>query len=144
MTISISWQHASAGAPAFASLLPPTIKAIERWARVPGKMQEDEFGFYYDVLIGEGVLKSPYVGHKPLRPSTLKLGAMKALQDAPSHWRGWDDEITEIFKNVACGTLTTPTTGMSAVSQFHIPELWNATTLDFMVQLAWFREVMFA
>lgn len=137
--INVSWQHAGAGAPAFSSLIPASIKAIERWAEVDGKMQEDGFGLYYDVLVGRNVPKSPMLTHKVLRPSTLKLGAMKALQEAPDHWRGWDDQIVEIFKNVACGSTT-----QVSVREYHIPELWHPTTLDFMIQLAWFREVVFA
>jgi hypothetical protein len=130
MTISISWTHGAASAPAFAPLIPKAIDAIERWAYVEGRLQTDEFGPYYDVIT-RGIKTDVY--HKVLRPATLRLGAMKALQDAPEHVPGWYDAIDEIFTNVIAET-----------GSVHNPDRWADRTLDFMVQLAWFREVMFA
>lgn len=134
MTISISWQHEAAQAPAFASLLPKAIEATDRWITVPGKLQEDEFGVYYWMQIrDEPQLKSPlHSKFWVLRPSTLRLGAMKAIQDAPDHWMGYSTSLMQIFENLALGCAP------------HRPTHWDEPTLDFMVQLAWFREVMFA
>lgn len=136
--ISVSWNHPAAGAPAFASLLPKTLEAISRWANVPsGLMDEDEWGPFYRVgLTGEG--KAPVAPGTTwlLRPATLRLGAMKALQDAPSWWSGFDQELTQIFMNVGGNQM--------GGTLFHQPDAWYETTLDFMVQLAWFREVWFA
>jgi hypothetical protein len=133
MTILVHWEHEAAQAKAFASLLPKTIEAIERWVTVPDKMQEDRFGFYYDIVT-QGIKTDVY--HKVLRPATLRLGAMKALQDAPLIWGGFDQELTQIFTNIGGVQM-----GGHAV---HQPGAWYPTTLDLMVQLAWFREVMFA
>lgn len=134
--INISWQHEAARAEAFASLLPKAIVAIDRWAEVPDVMNTDDFSPYYDVLIREGIKYPGNQRHRVLRPATLRLGAMKALQDAPSWWGGFDQELTQIFTNVGGVQMG----GWSV----HQPSAWYDTTLDFMVQLALFREVMFA
>lgn len=135
--INISWHHAAADAQAFASLLPKTLDGIERWAYPVGNLDTDGFGPFYRVKIREGI-KAPVSPEASwlLRPATLRLGAMKALQDAPSWWSGFDQELTQMFINIGGhqmgGTMS------------HQPAAWYPTTLDLMVQLAWFREVWFA
>lgn len=133
--INISWNHEAAQAEAFASLLPKAIEAIDRWAYVDGSMQTDEFGPYYDVIT-RGEKTNIY--HKVLRPATLRLGAMKALQEAPDHWVGHLSSILQIFENIASGG------DVRDGKMFHDPSFWRPQTLDFMVQLAMFREVTFA
>jgi hypothetical protein len=135
--IQISWSHGAAEASAFAALVPKALKSIDRWAETDGVQEMDEFGPYYDILIREGIKNPGNKRHHTLRPATLRLGAAKALQDAPDHWFGWHNEIEEIFNNLLDGT-------RMARSTMHDPIQWSEQTLDFMLQLAWFREVMFA
>jgi hypothetical protein len=134
--INISWNHQGADVAAFAPLLPKTLIAIERWAEPKGKMEADDHGPFYWVKTRDEV-KAPDGGSKlrVLRPATLRLGAMKALQDAPDYHIGRHDELECVFFNVI---------NIRQVGNVHDYGTWDTSTLDFMVQLAWFREVWFA
>lgn len=135
--INISWDHKAAQAPTFAVLLPGALSAIDRWAEPVGRMQSDEYGVFYRVILREGVnAKAPVAEDTSwlLRPATLRLGAMKILQEAPALHLGFSDEIMDTFVNVGL---------RSQDATFGIHD-FHKETLDLMVQLAWFREVWFA
>lgn len=121
--IVLHWQ---ASPRQFASLLPRTLIAIERWATVQGVMQTDAYGPFYDLY----VVQDDTLRHLVLRPATLRLGMQKALEDVTDHWAGWENELGQMFTAYASGRV-------------HEPDFWSESALDFMVQLAWFREVLF-
>lgn len=136
MTIVLSWKHQGARPEAFAPLVPKALQAIDRWGETVGKMAEDEFGVFYWVKTRDGI-KSPDGGSKLriLRPATLRLGTQSALKDAPDHWVGHTESLARIFVNLM---------ECQGRDEMHRPTEWTLEALDFMVQLAWFREVWFA
>ena len=107
-------------------------RAIQRWGDITGKMEKDEYGYYYNVRIQD----RPKVDLKEwwvLRPATLHLGAHRVLRDAWEYQPGFVTQVNELFYAV-----TKPK------DQFLRASLSNET-LDLMVQAAWFRgEVLFA
>lgn len=129
MTIALEFKHDMTE---WAKALPGAILAIERWGEVSGHMMLDQFGIYYLVKTRDDV-KAPDGGAKlrVLRPATLRLGAQKALQEAGTHWLGWQREISGILYVVSRPNLITESS-------------FDDRELDFMIQLALFREVWFA
>lgn len=128
MTIALEFKHDIAE---WADQMPNAIKAIDRWAEVHGHQMLDQFGVYYQLHIRNEVKVPTNKVFWVIRPATLRLGAQKALQEAGSHWAGWEREISNILYRV------------SRPQPFE-PGSFDERELDFMVQLALFREVWFA
>lgn len=119
-------------APDWHRFLGDATVAIGRWGDVSGRLEKDEYGYYYNIRIYD----RPKVDLKEwwvLRPATLHLGAHAVLRDAHQYRPGWDAQLIQLFEVVS-----------QPKADFRKAALSNEV-LDLIVQAAWFRgEVLFA
>lgn len=107
--------------------------AVNGWSRCPGRMDKDEYGVYYNMIIRDDIKRKVDIKDRwVLRPATLHLGASKVLQDAWQYLPGFEWQIDELF-----GLVIKPKDRF--IQATASPEL-----LNLLVQVARFRgEVLF-